>query len=648
MAEYQENEGRLALRTDSLVEYRGKKMRITRVLDLESVLARDLESDEVSTIPIGELKPVGDSGLASGGEDLLNLSDEQWEEAERRYEFIRPLLKGRSGRKKVEAVASKAGVNSATIYRWIDRYKTYGKVSALVPQDRGPKMGSVRLSPDVEEIVRQAIDEHYLNRQRNKSRRERKSGRPRKRTIRGVADVVERRCKNAGLKPPHPSTVRRWIMRLSERDKMRGVAGPALADEAFSAHKGKFPDAHWPLEVVQIDHTPLDIILVEEVHRLPIGRPWITLAIDVFSRVVVGFYVSLDPPGNLATGLCIARSILSKEKWLSQLGVENGSWPVWGKMRTIHADNAGEFRGAMLKKACADHDIDLTWRAVKKPCYGAHIERLLGTLNGKIHELEGSTYADVQEKGEYDAEADAVFTLEELEQWLTELIINDYHQSPHKGMGGVPPIVRYEEGIFGDGQNPGIGLPDRILDESRLRLDLMPFTYRTVQRHGIVWDHIEYYSDVLRRWIGSVEQDNPKEKRKFIVRRDSRDISRIYFFDPELKQYFEIPYRDLSHPAVSIWELREVQRWMKDNGMSKVDESSIFAARERMSAIQQKAVEETKKVRRMKQRKKQWRKADKPEVAPPQPSSVDPGESPTSTARRKVRPFDELEELGDE
>ena len=130
MAEYQENEGRLALRTDSLVEYRGKKMRITRVLDL--VLARDLESDEVSTVPIGELEPVGDSGLASGGEDLLNLSDEQWEEAERRYEFIRPLLKGRGGRKKVEAVASKAGVNSATIYRWIDRYLEF-RVSNIVP-----------------------------------------------------------------------------------------------------------------------------------------------------------------------------------------------------------------------------------------------------------------------------------------------------------------------------------------------------------------------------------------------------------------------------------------------------------------------------------------------------------------------------------
>jgi hypothetical protein len=37
--------------------------------------------------------------------------------------------------------------------------------------------------------------------------------------------------------------------------------------------------------VVQIDHTLLDIILVDDLHRLSIGRPWITLAIDVFSRI---------------------------------------------------------------------------------------------------------------------------------------------------------------------------------------------------------------------------------------------------------------------------------------------------------------------------------------------------------------------------
>ncbi|WP_044615413.1 hypothetical protein [Gynuella sunshinyii] len=56
---------------------------------------------------------------------------------------------------------------------------------------------------------------------------------------------------------------------------------------------------------------------------------WITLAFDVFSRMVTDFYVSFDPPSALLTGLCLAQSILPKEKYLARFNVK-GEWPVWG------------------------------------------------------------------------------------------------------------------------------------------------------------------------------------------------------------------------------------------------------------------------------------------------------------------------------
>ena len=61
------------------------------------------------------------------------------------------------------------------------------------------------------------------------------------------------------------------------------------------------------LDVVQIDHTPVDVIVVDEVYRLPIGRPWLTLAIDVATRVVVGFYVSLEAPSSTSLAICLPR-----------------------------------------------------------------------------------------------------------------------------------------------------------------------------------------------------------------------------------------------------------------------------------------------------------------------------------------------------
>jgi transposase InsO family protein len=59
-----------------------------------------------------------------------------------------------------------------------------------------------------------------------------------------------------------------------------------------------------PLERVQIDHTRIDVVVVNEGDRLPIGRPWLTLAIDVASRVVLGFSVSLE---TVASRLCPRR-----------------------------------------------------------------------------------------------------------------------------------------------------------------------------------------------------------------------------------------------------------------------------------------------------------------------------------------------------
>jgi putative transposase len=88
--------------------------------------------------------------------------------------------------------------------------------------------------------------------------------------------------------------------------------GRKAARDRFAAVKTEFPGADAPLAVVQIDHTLLDIIVLDEEMRLPIGRPWLTLAIDVFSRMVFGYHLSLDAPSSFAVGLCLCHGMLDK------------------------------------------------------------------------------------------------------------------------------------------------------------------------------------------------------------------------------------------------------------------------------------------------------------------------------------------------
>jgi len=69
--------------------------------------------------------------------------------------------------------------------------------------------------------------------------------------------------------------------------------------------------AERPLEEVQIDHTLVDVICVtDDEDRLPIARPYLTLAIDIKTRAIVGYYLSLDKPDAFAVGLCIATSAM--------------------------------------------------------------------------------------------------------------------------------------------------------------------------------------------------------------------------------------------------------------------------------------------------------------------------------------------------
>ena len=265
----------------------------------------------------------------------------------------------------------------------------------------------------------QTVEDHYLSKQQ--------------RSIRSTATEVVRRCHDAGITPPNIDTVRVRIRALPMRQRLARRAHKKEAMDRFIARPGAFNDAQRPLDIMQIDHTKLDIIVVDEQERLPVGRPWITLAIDVYSRMVLGFAISLDPPGAISTGLCISHAALPKQTWLEERGV-TGQWPCSGFPRRIHLDNAKEFHGEMLRRACDQYGIQLKYRPVAQPHMGGHIERLLGTLMRALHELPGATFSHPRQRGKYDSDATATMTLRELECWLTEYIVSVYHMKIHRGI----------------------------------------------------------------------------------------------------------------------------------------------------------------------------------------------------------------------
>src|ERR1700709_1904279 len=92
----------------------------------------------------------------------------------------------------------------------------------------------------------------------------------------------------------------------------------------------------YPMDLLQIDHTPVDVIVVDQQKRLPIGRPWLTLAIDVRTRMVAGFHVSLWSPSTISLSLALSQAVLPKHSWLVDRELQTLDWPIHGLPRAIH------------------------------------------------------------------------------------------------------------------------------------------------------------------------------------------------------------------------------------------------------------------------------------------------------------------------
>lgn len=604
----------------SVVSHEGQLYQIRSVIDTKRVLAYREDDDQLKIIEIDSIVPIYDNNTSAG--DIELASEEAWAVANKRYAIIKPILEDRSNGELVKKICREHAVGSSTIYRWIEKFEATGLVSSLMNLQRNGGKGKTRLSPEVDLIIKDAIQKQYLTEQRK--------------PLAKVYQSIVSSCKQAGLTVPHSNTIRNRISQITEYTRIRFRYGRETANEQFAPIRGAFPGADSPLSFVQIDHTKLDLILVDKIHRQPLGRPWITMAIDVYSRMVVGFYVSFDPPGAMGTGLCIANCILPKEQWLAKHDL-GGEWPCWGTMKTIHLDNAKEFRGAMLKRACEEYSIALKWRPVKTPRYGGHIERFLGTVLRELHTISGSTFSNTQQRGEYASEEKSIMTLDELEKWLLKFITEIYHIRLHTSIG-MSPLDKFKQGILGTDSKSGTGMPFRYANEDKVRFDFMPFEERTVQEYGVLIDHIYYYADVLRRWIKTTDPTKYKHRLKMLFRRDPRDISIIYFYDPELKVYFPIPYRDTSRPPMSIWEHRQAIKILEQQ-KAPINEDGIFSAYEELRQLEEASAQLTKQARR---------NGERPSVHEPLLEilsanvSDDPVTPDVSVSKRKFEPFDLL------
>lgn len=502
---------------------------VVSIDDLQRVQLRHLITGERVVAPVGELLPMGAS-LESppvGDVDPAELA-----RACTREKALRPfvLCGERLSAAQMSMIKEELGLKESQIRKLMRQLARDPVPLSIVRRARGRRRNCRMLPKPVESIVRTAI----IGAVRGKKTV----------SLSALNDEVTRLCGNAGQKAPHRQTLARRVSVDGPELRFRRRLGPQRARERVRAKPGVMKTSH-ALAQVQIDHSPLDLILVDSIERLPIGRGYVTWVMDIHTRAVLGICVSLEPPSSLTAALALVHAMLPKDSWLAERGLSDIEWPMYGKPTASKADNAAEFKGNAYITGCHEWGITPEWRNPGAKEQGAFVERLIGTFQRKAEVLPGATGASAKQRRGYDPAETACMTLQESEIWLVREIVA-YHRDTHRTLQMAPGLAWRQAH-----ETPmGLQLPGIVTDRRRLLLDFLPLEKRRVTAVGISFKNNRYWAPALRPMVG-LEKRRP-------FRYDPRDMSKIYVQTLD-GHYVDVPLADPTQPAQSLWEMKAVR-----------------------------------------------------------------------------------------
>jgi hypothetical protein len=327
---------------------------------------------------------------------------------------------------------------------------------------------------------------------------------------------------------------------LDERERLLRLHGerrfalryrPVLGDSTLTAIG--------PGSVYQFDSTIPDLWIVSALLRSRrLGRPVLYLVIDVFSRMVVGFYIGLENASLLAAGLALENAFGYKQEYCASVGIEIApdEWPCKGLPESIFADR-GELEGP-----AADHLVKaLSCRLSNAPPYRADakgiVERGFRTLNDlAIHWQPGAVFKP-WERGEHDPRLDACLTLHEFRQLVVYAVLfhnrsllSGYRLQPDMIADQVVarPIDLWAWGVVNRTGHL------RTMDPSVVRLHCLPGGKATVTARGIRFNGLFYSCPLAlrERWF---ETARASKTWCVDVAFDPRCVDQIYLRSPDTR-----------------------------------------------------------------------------------------------------------------
>jgi putative transposase len=353
--------------------------------------------------------------------DLKSLSEEHRKTVFLRYQFVKSAIT-RLGNNPttvgltavIADIAKTLGMSKSpsmhSVYKWWKKFHQSGEDILALTDKKTGKSGVRCFNETVLNELKAIIDEEYLTNTRPTASLVYKLFTHRMEVLNSLRPTP--------LKFPSKAQFYRIIKKLNQYEKMVNREGKSKADKHFRS-TGAGVKVSMILERVEVDHTPIDALIVDDVTGVTLGRPTLTVLIDVYSRMILGFYLGFEPASLVAVTRALRQAIMPKDDCADYLKGVSHEWPAYGIPMTIICDNGSEFHAETFHRLCGELNINIQYCPKLEAHYKGTVERVVGTINNEVcHNLPGSTSSSVNERGDYDPEKFAVVTEKELKTFI--------------------------------------------------------------------------------------------------------------------------------------------------------------------------------------------------------------------------------------
>lgn len=493
------------------------------------------------------------SNTRSHNDTVLNeLSEEDKAEAERRLKYLLDILnEGVTAftEKNIQHIIEKtaedlkeAPPSCGTVRRWHDKYKDADcTISGLFSRKAFRGRPRIQVDERADPIIKRHIKRYFTK--NNPS-------------VQGIYDDIEGEIlkfnlnNDDSIKLPTYSAVLKRI-RKSTYKRISQTRKGKLKFEAEQANNSETIQTTRVLERVEMDHTQLDIYLLYDDTPIVAGRPYLTILIDHFSRMVLGFQLSFENPSFGAASLACINAYLPKTIH-KDLGIQF-DWPAHGIPENTVIDNGKEFWGKNFQKIESEVGTRVQYCPIRKAWYKSCVERFYGTVRTRVTDGLPGTVKKIGKCAEgYDPKAEAKMTFSEFKVYFLNWLLGDYHNSVINTKNKTPNQLWLESEDY---------LP--VPEQNRIKLlpKLMATAKRTNEGGTLHYKNLDYSSGFLKDFHA---RDGRK---KVTFKYNPFDLGCILIYDTLNKAYIPIDHEDQDYSKnLSLWEHKRISDRIRKEG----------------------------------------------------------------------------------